>query len=240
MNDSDAIIDALGELKGLHPGSEMPAHERLDAIRGLITSSLAPVRPLPSNGALVLLAVAGFIAFSALVTIPLGFNGFHHLSANQKLAYYAVILLSAALLSAAIIQDMIPGSKRRLPPGSAIVLPVVALALVVFVLFPRLDFAHFIELGLPCLETGILCAAGSGLVAYLLLRRGFSASPVRMATTAGLLAGLAGVAVLALHCPLQNVAHIAVWHLGPMLTAAAAGGLFGLWRPGPRGIKLKD
>jgi hypothetical protein len=44
----------------------------------------------------------------------------------------------------------------------------------------------------------------------------------------GCFAGFAGVAVLSLHCPLQNSAHIIVWHLGAMALSALCGMTIGM------------
>ncbi len=233
MNPRNSILEELESLglKSLDLETAMPASERLDAIRALSSRSLGPVRPLPSNTTLILFAVAGFIAFSVFATIPVDFAGYQRLLLSQKLLYYAVIVLSAALLSATLVKEMIPGSKRRLSPGLSIALGVVSVALVALALFPRPDFDRFAKLGLPCLELGTVIAAIAGFLAFLLLRKGFSSSPARMCLTAGLLAGLSGFAVLALHCPVQNMAHILVWHLGAMLVGAAGGALIGLVRP---------
>lgn len=230
MNRDDSIIQALGDIQGLHPGTETPARQRLDAIRALVTRSLKPIRPLPSKGMLITLTLIVFIVFSVLAAVLLHFSGYHRLSLNQKLVYYLVILFSAAVLSTASVNEVIPGSRRRLPHGLSLVLATASVAMVTFILFPIPDFTAFVKHGIPCLEVGTVCAAVSGLLLYLLLRAGFSTSPVRTAVTAGLLAGLAGFAVLALHCSILNSAHVLVWHFGAMLFSAGGGALIGVAR----------
>ena len=162
----------------------------------------------------------------------MGFLGFHHLSLPQKLAYYSVISLSAAVLATTLVKGIVPGSRYRIAPGLAMLLALVALVFIVVALFPELDFNRFVRRGLPCLRLGTIWAAFSGGLAYLFVRKGYSSSPVRTAVAAGLFAGLTGFAVLALHCPIENMAHILVWHLGAVLLAAAAGGLIGLLSAG--------
>lgn len=231
MNARKSLTEELDELGALGVESALPQPARLDAIRAQVASSLTPVRPLPSNNTLVWLAVAVFIAFSALATIPVGFAGFHRLLPTQKLLYLAVILLSAAALSKALVNEILPGSKRHVAARVSMLLALVAVALVTFGLFPTVDFDRFSERGLPCLELGTVCAALSGCFAYFLIRKGFSSSPLRTGLAAGLLAGLAGFAILALHCPVLNVAHILVWHFGAVLIGAAGGLLLALARP---------
>lgn len=234
MKRPNSLPQELDEIEELRAPTEAPSAGRLDAIRMAATRSLSPVRPLPSTATLILFVVAGFLAFSVLATVPVGFFGYYCLLLNQKLAYYAVILLSAMVLAASLVAEIIPGSKRRVAPGISMISALVAVVLVTFVLFPQPDFFRFVRRGLPCLELGTLCAATSGFLVYLLIRKGFSSAPVRTALAAGLLAGLAGFAVLALHCPILNVAHILVWHLGPMPIGAAVGVFLGAARAATR------
>jgi len=201
--------------------------EHLSSIRGLLTASLRPVRPLPSDPTLILLALVSFLAFSLLATVPVDYRGFHHLSTIQRLAYYATIALSAVLFSAAVVQEIIPGARRRLTPGLIVAFSLLSLVVVSVGLFPNFGLDHFVKIGVPCLRLGIVCAAVGGFLAYFLLRKGFASSPVRATTITGFFAGLAGVAVLALHCPVQNAAHMMVWHLGAMTIAGAGGALIG-------------
>lgn len=230
MKNDDARLDALGQIEGLQAGEDQPTNERLATIRQLVNRSISPVRPLPSSGVLVLLTLVCFLGFAGLATIPVGFFGYRHLSADQKLVYYSVILLCSALLSAATVQEVIPGSRRRFSPAMVIVIPIAAMAVVVVALFPATDFVDFVRIGLPCLKLGTLCAAVIGGLGYLLFRKGLSTAPVRTAAVGGLLAGLAGFAVLALHCPVQNFAHILVWHLGAVVLAGTGGALIAFVR----------
>lgn len=231
MNQRRNIADALAEFEALRAGEEMPSPACTEAIGARLARSLTPVRPFPSDALLMLGALAGFVCFSIVAGVLVGLAGFHHLSSVQKLIYYLAIVLAAALLSLFAAKEAIPGSHRRIASGLAIALSFCTLALVSFALFPEPDFAHFAQRGLPCLKLGLLCAALSGSLAALLLRRGFVTSPIRAAVTFGSVSGLTGFAVLALHCPLQNIAHIGVWHLGAMLLAAGAGGVLGFLSP---------
>lgn len=230
MKQGDPIIEALDQIKGLRAGSELPGSERLALIQSMVTGSLTPVRPLPSNRVLISLVLGGFLAFSLFAAVGLGFGGYRHLSSLARLEYYGAILLSATLLSTALVEEIIPGSRRRVSSGAAMALSVVTLALVVLGLFPEPDLTHFVKVGLPCLKLGTLCAAVSGIFVAPLLWKGFSTSIVRSAATAGFLAGLAGFAVLALRCSVQNFAHILVWHVGALLVGVAGGALIGFWR----------
>ncbi len=195
----------------------------LNSFAARMTENLAPVRPLPSNRTLTLLFTALFIVFALSAAMPVGYLGFYALSIFQKVAIYAGISACALFLSATLVPQMIPGAKRSLNP--AVVFPTVLLALVLITLamFDNFAMDRFVARGIPCFRFGTICAAGSGMLVWLLLRKGFLISPLLTGITAGGFAGLTGFAVLALHCPIQNVTHVVVWHLGVIAVASFAG-----------------
>ncbi|MGI8960928.1 MAG: NrsF family protein [Bryobacteraceae bacterium] len=222
-------------LEALKPANEMPQEEHIDRIKALITASLEPVRPFPPDSTLISISVALFMAFSLVAAILVGYNGFHVLSAHQRLAYYSVITVCAILFSGATVQQMIPGSKLSVSPQWVIITALLSLILLATALFQNFDLDRFIKLGVPCLQLGSICALVSGALSCLVVRKGFSTSPMKTSTTVGFFAGLAGVAVLAFSCPIQNSAHIIVWHLGAMVLGGAGGAIIGaFWQRIPR------
>src|SRR5260370_37987322 len=60
--------------------------KRVDQIQRLITTSLKPVRPLPSERILIVVFLTLFTAVSLLATIPVGYIGFRVLSVRQRIA----------------------------------------------------------------------------------------------------------------------------------------------------------
>jgi hypothetical protein len=222
-------------VEALDTANDTPNTQRVARIQGLITASLEPVRPLPPDRTLISISVALFIAFSLLAAIPVGYNGLHVLSAQQRLAYYSVITACAILFSAATVQQMIPGSKRKLRPQWVVVAVLLSLTSLAVALYQNFELTQFVELGIPCLRLGCICAAVSGALSYFIVRKGFLTSPIKTSTMMGFFAGLAGVAVLALHCPIKNSAHIIVWHLGAMVLGGVGGAAVGaFWQRIPR------
>ncbi len=205
------------------PDEELPAG-LLQSVTGSITSYLRPVRPLPSDASMISLCMALFVAFSVAIAAPFGFGGFQQLTPGERMLYYTVVLICAAGFSLVTVQEIIPGSRRRITPAFVVAGSILVLALVSAVLFPSFELGHFVELGIPCLRLGVACAAVSGALAVPLLRKGFASSPAKASTTIGCFAGLTGVAVLALHCPIKNSLHIVVWHLGAIAIGGLAGG----------------
>ncbi len=217
-------------MAALRVPEELPSREQLDSITKIIGGSWKPVRPLPPDWIMISLALGIFLAFSVIAATAVGFQGFHHLTVYQRLFYYAVLLLCAFLFSVLTVGEMIPGSRKRPSSSAVIVAAFFSVALVAFALFHDFSLEDFADRGLPCLRIGSLCAAVSGVVAYFFLRKGLAHSPLELCATAGFFAGLAGVAVLALFCPFQNIPHILVWHLGAMLAGGLGGVLIGLCR----------
>ncbi|MBV8550104.1 MAG: DUF1109 family protein [Acidobacteriaceae bacterium] len=205
---------------------------RIHQIERLITTSLTPVHPLPSDRTLIWALVALFIAFAMMGGIPVDYRGFHVLNAYQSVAYYTVVLLCAVWFSAATVQLMIPGSKRRTNPPWVIAVSMILLVLLSAALFRNFDLTLFVSRGVGCLRLGSIYTLASGVLLWSFLRKGFASSPVQTGATAGFFAGLLGVAVLALRCPIENSAHMIVWHLGAMVLGGLGGAIVGILKQG--------
>ena len=77
-------------------GDAMPDNARAAQIRKAFTESAVPVRPMPSNAAMVLASVAVFVALAILFSTPLGFPGFVKMSVGARVLVYTAIILSCA------------------------------------------------------------------------------------------------------------------------------------------------
>ena len=217
-------------LQALTPSGAQPASERVQRIQELLGARLTAVRPLASDRKLTCQFLATFIAFSMLAAIPFGYQGFDLLNGYQKSAYYGAISIAAAWLAVTMVREMIPGSKRKVSPWWAILGALVSLAFLTALLFRDFDLDRFVSLGAPCLRLALICAIVSGGLFWFILRRGFFTSLIEAGASIGAFAGLAGVAVLALHCPIENSAHVLVWHLGAVVLGGIAGALAGRLR----------
>jgi hypothetical protein len=204
-----------------------PDPVRLARVRQAFARSAAPVRPLPSNAAMMLLCVGVFAGLAILLATPAGFFGFARMSASARWMEYSAILLLALVLSGGVVEQMIPGSRRTLRPVLAILFAVFLLSLTTVVLFPYFDVQDFVPHGVPCLRFGLLCSIPASGLTWVLMRKGFVTDPVSGAATGGALSGLLGLAVLALHCPIFNALHIIAWHVGVIAIASLAGALVG-------------
>jgi hypothetical protein len=90
-------------------------------------------------------------------------------------------------------------------------------------LFRNYQTNRFLAAGLTCLEFGLLDAIPVALLGWLILRRGFAVNAAASGLVGGTLAGLAGVAMLELHCPNFQALHVLIWHTAVIPVSAAAG-----------------
>jgi hypothetical protein len=202
-----------------------PDPARVARIRKSFAESAAPVRPLPSNASMMLAAVAVFTALAIVLAAPLGFPGFLAMSTADRVADYTTILLLAAVLSGGLAEQTIPGSRRAIHPGAAVLAAILLLSLTAALRFPEFAMNNFVVRGIPCLRAGLICAIPGGILAWAAMRRGFVTNPAPAGIAGGAFAGLVGVAVLALHCPIFNAGHIIAWHLGALAIASLTGGI---------------
>jgi hypothetical protein len=212
---------------------DRPDEKRLEEIRGLLTSRLRPVHPLPSNRILIAIALASFALIPLLATMYNGHRALHVLSPFQMAAYYGSFLLLASLFAMAVLEQIIPGSRRRIKPGVLMAGAALFLIALAPVLFENFALGGFVKNGVPCLEFGTICAAVGGALGFFLIRKGFLTSPLEAGVLTGCFAGLAGVTALGFVCPFLNAPHILVWHFGTMVVGTAAGALIGVvlqWR----------
>src|SRR3954452_17462876 len=86
---------------------DRPDEKRLEEIRGLLTSRLSPVRPLPPNWLLIGLALASFALICLLGTLYGGHKSLHVLTPFQMAAYFGAFLLLAILFSIVIVEQII-------------------------------------------------------------------------------------------------------------------------------------
>ena len=219
---SDRDIDEL--LKGAEVPNR-PRAETLERITGSIAGSLRPVRPLPSwsmlFGGVTLVCSAVALAGAA----GLGFFGITKMTSFERIFVFSALALLVFAAARETVSAMVPGSRRRLSSNALLAIAGIALASVLALCFRDYQTTRFIHSGLVCLTIGLLHAAVAGLLGWVVLRRGFAVDAMSAGLAAGTLAGLAGVAMLELHCPNFQAAHILVWHLGVLLLSAGLGAL---------------
>jgi hypothetical protein len=219
----DREIDEILKHAAQAPHDVDPA--LLDRVASSIGSSLRPVRPLPPAwvlaGGLVLICAAVALAGAARA----GTYGLQKLDVFERALIFPALGILISLAATTCVGEMIPGSRRRVPPGFLLGAGSLALLAIFAVLFRDYRTDHFVSRGLVCLAVGLLHAIPTGLASWLLLRRGFAVNSVAAGLAAGTLAGLAGVTMLELHCPNFEALHVMLWHTAVIPLSGAAGAL---------------
>ncbi len=213
----------FARLVELPPADVQMNTNQIDRLQKMIVGDLRPVRPLLPSWVFLSAFALFFVALSCAGAVYLGPYGWFMLMPGQRIAVFATLAASAALLAFSLVRQMVPGQKSLLRPG---VLPlglIVLLCLVVAGIFQVQADPHFLQSGETCLKLGIPYAIPAAFVFWLLLRRGAILSPRVVGATAGMLAGLVSTTVLELHCPNFDVRHILVWHVGFALLGLLAG-----------------
>ncbi len=77
--------------------------------------------------------------------------------------------------------------------------------------------------GLRCTIQGLVAGIGVGAALFAWLKGGAPTSPTRAGWVVGIAAGAAGATIVALHCPIDNLMHISLWHGLAVAGAAVAG-----------------
>ena len=196
--------------------------ELFDSIAARLATGLTPVRPIrPARMAAAL--AAAFAVSAALGLALFGAHAPHALTPLQLAGTLAALSLTAAALIASSIRQAIPGSLHRISPLLLTIGLPAALAILIALLFHCAPEHRFLPRAWNCFRSGLPFAALTALAVWFTLRRGCTLAPRLAGATAGLLAGLAGTAMLSLHCPDTNAFHVLTGHLGVALAGAAVG-----------------
>jgi hypothetical protein len=201
--------------------------EVLDRIAASVKASLAPVHPLPSNRLLTAGVLLVCSAVSLLGAARAGFFGFAKMDLLERWTIFVLLGALAWAASRGFVYAMIPGSRRRVSAPALVAFSCLALLALFALLFRDYQIEHFFSIGIVCLATGVLHAIPAAFVSWILLRRGFAVDAVKAGLAAGLVGGLAGVAMLELHCPNFEAAHVLVWHIAVVPISGALGAAVG-------------
>jgi hypothetical protein len=217
----DEDIDDV--LKGTAGEPHVLKAEMLERISDSIKASLRPVRPLPPAWLLAtgLLLICAAVALAGAAHA--GFYGIEKMDLAKRVLIFPALVVFVWIVSIGFVHEMVPGSRRRVAPGALLAIVTGLLVGTFALLFRDHQTSDFFSAGIACLLTGLLFAVPTGLLAWLLLRRGFAVNPVSAGLVAGTLAGLAGLAMLELHCQNFEATHVLVWHIAVLPVSAAAG-----------------
>lgn len=196
-------------------------------IQATLKSSLTPVRPIPSQGRLVLTFFAVFSACAAGLIAILNKAGFHLMTGFQMAFTVAILAAGGILFSFTLAWRMVPGSRWRLPFSLVLLLSSLVMIIAFAMLFPWRTSAAFVSEGWPCSALELIIAIPATGVYWWIARRG------ALLASAGLGATLTGLAVflalipLQFQCMFQQAPHLLVWHGGTAVLLIGLGALIG-------------
>lgn len=196
-------------------------------VQAMLTSSLTPVKPIPSQSRLAFVFLAVFIVCAAGLIAILNKAGFHLMTGVQMAFMTAILAGGGILFSFTLAWRMIPGSRWGVPfslvLALSVLLPIAGIAL----LFPWTTSSAFVSEGWPCASLELIIAVPAAVVYWLLARRG------ALFASSGLGATLTGLAVflallpLQFQCMFQHAPHLLVWHGGTAALLVGSGALIG-------------
>jgi hypothetical protein len=145
----------------------------------------------------------------------------------ERTLIFAMLGILAWVAGTEFVNEMIPGSRRRMNAHQLQGIGSVVLVAVFALLFRDYHTERFVSAGIICLVTGVLHAIPAGLLSWVVLRRGFAVNSVSAGLAGGTVAGLAGIGLLELHCPNFQAIHILVWHTAVLVVSGGVGALVG-------------
>lgn len=199
-----------------------------DALIAELVGELAPVMPLRFQAGLTVALVAAALSSGAVI----GFLGLRPDlvtgNINPMLLVASGLHLGLALAATVTVVVMSRphiGSDHsgwRWAAAMAALLPIAAMVVAMSRGRQMFDAAAMRH-GLECFAIG--CGASLLVFAMLVmwLRRGAPTSPERAGLVAGVAAGAFGTFAFSLHCPINDIVHIGVWHSIVVVATAAIG-----------------
>jgi hypothetical protein len=192
--------------------SSVPVDSLSPAVLRKIAESLAdklrPVRPLAPARYFVGAFVGIFVSIVALSVYRLGAFAIAVMTPLQTTAILSTLAIGTGLLVYSLVNQMVPGSRHRIPPALLAVGITILVAMVMGVLFQVRREENFWGNAWVCIRAGTLVGVLAAVPFWLVLRRGAILSPRMTGVAAGLLAGLAGTSTLEMHCP-----NLDAWHI---------------------------
>jgi len=199
----------------------------LERISAGIRPGLTAVRPLPAPWMLAVRLMARVASAAAAGAAGLGFYGIHKLTVGQSAAIFSGLAILIYLAAAANAAAMVPAARQLVRPFTLVAAASAALAAIFALVFHDYSTARFVPQGIGCLKAGLLDAIPAAVLVWLVVRRGFVLDAAAAGAAAGALAGLAGVLMLELHCPILEAPHAMVWHVAVIPLSGLAGAAAG-------------
>jgi hypothetical protein len=196
-------------------------------VQDLLTSSLTPVKPLPSQSRLVLTFLAVFALCAAGLIALLDKAGFHLMTGAQMGWITAILAGGGILFSLALALRMVPGSRQSFPLSLVLALSGIGVIGGMALFFPWQASHAFVSQGWPCAAMELMIAIPVAVIFWLLARRGALVASAGLGTVLTGLAVFGALVPLQFQCMFQRAPHLLVWHAGTAAVLIGLGALIG-------------
>jgi hypothetical protein len=203
--------------------ADLPSPMVLREIERGLVADLRPVRPIAPKRYIFVSLMAIFIVIAVLGLSRIGAFAIAAMTPLQTGAIFGALATGAGMLAYSLVNQMVPGSRHRVPPSMVPFAVMILLMVSVAVLFRFQQERNFWFGAWVCIRGGTPVAAFAALPLWLVLRRGAILSPIMTGAATGLLAGLAGTTALEIHCPNLDTWHILISHLGVAVLGSVVG-----------------
>ena len=220
----DRRLDSWAQSKG---DAEL-SPEMQKTIVAVLSQSLEPVKPLPSDGRLILTFLGVFVACVVAIVPITGWIGIHLMTGAQIAWMIAILAIGATLFSCTLASRMVPGSAMRFPLALVLVPSGVTLIGGMAILFPWHLVGRFGSEGWPCAALELVVALPAAGLFWMVVRRGAPFRGPGLGVAVGGLSVFLALTVVQSQCMLQQAPHLLVWHGGVAALLIGCGGLAGL------------
>ncbi|MBA4748436.1 MAG: DUF1109 domain-containing protein [Sphingopyxis sp.] len=201
---------------------------RLDRLIDGLTEDLAPVtRQRQAHGVNIVLAAWTIGAAALLIVMGLRHDwnsGMFEPSALLQIFWSAALGLVAIWFAVRMAMPGVGRDHGGWRWAAAVAATVPLAAIVALMAASSLRWAQsYPDAGMECLWKGMLAGSMVAAALTLWLRQGAPSSPERAGLVTGIAAGATGVTVVALHCPLDALMHVGIWHGATIMLAALIG-----------------
>jgi len=226
-NPRDADLERQLEAWGASKSEVELSPEARRKVQGLLTPSLTPVKPLPSQSRLILEFLSVFAVCTVGLIAIMDKAGFHLMTAAQMASMGVLLASEGILFSLMVAWQMVPGSRRHFPLSLVLALSGLGVFGGIALLFPWRISNTFVSEGWPCAVTELMIAAPSAVVFWLLARRGALFGGTEVGAALGGLAVVLALAVNQFRCMFQQAPHLLVWHGATAAILIGLGALIG-------------
>jgi hypothetical protein len=226
-NRRDADLDLQLETWGTSQSDAELSPEIRRKVQGILTSSLTPVKPLPSQSRLLLEFLSVFVVCAVGLIAIMDKAGFHLMTAAQMASMAAILAGGGILFSLIVAWQMVPGSRQRFPLSLVLALSGFGVFGGIALFFPWQTSHAFVSEGWPCAVMELMLAVPAAVVFWMLARRGALFGGAGVGAALGGLAVFLALLALQFRCMFQQAPHLLVWHGATAAILIGLGALIG-------------